>query len=87
MEAASRGAKSADGLTVGFLPAMDPKTANAYVDLIFPNPVCTLLGCESGDAAPTVGVGTHAFCHGIGNQNVRVTEYLKLPVVVPHDQR
>ena len=36
MEAASRGAKSADGLTIGFLPAMDPKTANAFVDVVFP---------------------------------------------------
>ncbi len=36
MEAACKGAKSAGGLTVGFLPLMDPETANAYLDLVFP---------------------------------------------------
>lgn len=35
-EPASRSAKAADGLTVGFLPAMDPKTANGHVDIAFP---------------------------------------------------
>lgn len=36
MEAASRGAKLAGGLTVGFLPSMDPSDANPYVDIVFP---------------------------------------------------
>jgi uncharacterized protein (TIGR00725 family) len=36
MEAASRGAKEANGLTIGFLPAMDKATANSYVDVVFP---------------------------------------------------
>ena len=36
MEAVSRGAKEAGGLTVGFLPSMNPKDANPYVDVLFP---------------------------------------------------
>jgi len=33
MEAASRGAKKAGGLTVGVVPGMDRKTANVHVDV------------------------------------------------------
>ncbi len=36
MEAACRGAKSADGLTIGILPGNDPKDANKYVDIKIP---------------------------------------------------
>lgn len=36
MEAASRGAKKADGLTIGFLPSMNKADANPYVDVVFP---------------------------------------------------
>jgi uncharacterized protein (TIGR00725 family) len=40
MEAACRGAKSKDGLTIGILPGQDPSTANPWVDI----PVATGLG-------------------------------------------
>jgi uncharacterized protein (TIGR00725 family) len=40
MEAASRGAHEAGGLTVGILPAEDPRQASAFVDI----PVVTGLG-------------------------------------------
>jgi len=40
MEAACRGAKSKDGLTIGILPGQDPSTANPWVDI----PVVTGLG-------------------------------------------
>ena len=33
MEAASRGAKQAGGLTIGILPGCEPKEANPYVDI------------------------------------------------------
>ncbi len=36
MEAASRGAKSAGGLTVGFLPGTDRSDANEWVDVVVP---------------------------------------------------
>ena len=36
MEAACKGAKSADGLTVGILPVTDAKLGNAYLDVIIP---------------------------------------------------
>jgi uncharacterized protein (TIGR00725 family) len=36
MEAACRGAKSAGGLTVGFLPGLDRAAANPWVDVVIP---------------------------------------------------
>ena len=36
MEASCRGAKKFDGLTVGLLPTLDKKDANAFVDVIIP---------------------------------------------------
>ena len=36
MEAACRGAKEADGLTVGILPGSDRSEANAFVDVVLP---------------------------------------------------
>jgi hypothetical protein len=36
MEAASKGAKDAGGLTVGILPGSDPNAANPYVDIPIP---------------------------------------------------
>ena len=40
MEAVCKGAKSADGTTIGILPGNDPGDANRWVDL----PICTGLG-------------------------------------------
>ncbi|QEE16487.1 TIGR00725 family protein [Promethearchaeum syntrophicum] len=36
MEAVCKGAKSEQGFTIGFLPSLDKKSANSYVDLIIP---------------------------------------------------
>lgn len=58
MEAASRGAKKADGLTIGFLPAMDKSTANDFVDVIFPTGLGrarNLLTARSCDALIMIG--------------------------------
>ncbi len=41
MEAACRGAKSAGGLTIGILPGVDRREANAYVDI----PIVTGMRC------------------------------------------
>lgn len=58
MEAASRGAKEAGGLSIGFLPAMDKKTANSYVDIVFPTGLGrarNLLTARSCDALIMIG--------------------------------
>ncbi len=36
MEQVCKGAKSADGFTIGFIPSLDKRNANHYVDLIIP---------------------------------------------------
>ncbi|MHA1562530.1 MAG: TIGR00725 family protein [Promethearchaeota archaeon] len=36
MELVCKGAKSANGFTIGFIPSLDKKSANRYVDLIIP---------------------------------------------------
>ena len=36
MEAVCKGAKSVNGFTIGFIPSLDKKSANRYVDLIIP---------------------------------------------------
>lgn len=58
MEAVSRGAKEAGGITVGILPGEDPTSANPYIDI----PIVTGLGfarnvivASSGDAVIAVG--------------------------------
>jgi uncharacterized protein (TIGR00725 family) len=68
MEAASRGAASAGGLTIGFLPGDDPREANEYVRL----PIATGLGVirnlvvvTSADAVVAVG-GRHGTLSEIG---------------------
>jgi uncharacterized protein (TIGR00725 family) len=52
MEAASRGAKEAGGLTIGFLPSMDRSSANPYLDIVLPTGlgsarnIITARGCD-----------------------------------------
>jgi len=36
MERVCKGAKSANGFTIGFIPSLDKKRANRYVDLVIP---------------------------------------------------
>jgi uncharacterized protein (TIGR00725 family) len=68
MEAASRGAASAGGMTIGILPGDDPREANAYVR----QPIATGLGVvrnlvvvTSSDAVVAVG-GRHGTLSEIG---------------------
>lgn len=61
MEAASRGARAAGGLTIGFLPGMEKSGANPYVDIIFPTGLGrarNLLTARCCDALIMVGGST-----------------------------
>ncbi len=61
MEAASKGARQAGGLTVGFLPGMEKSGANPYVDIVFPTGLGrarNLLTARSCDALIMVGGST-----------------------------
>ncbi len=61
MEAASKGAQQAGGLTIGFLPGMDKAGANPYVDIIFPTGLGrarNLLTARSCDVLIMVGGST-----------------------------
>lgn len=58
MQAAFRGAKEAGGLSIGFLPSMDKKTANNYVDIVFPTGLGrarNILTARSCDALIMIG--------------------------------
>lgn len=61
MEAASKGAQQAGGLTIGFLPGMEKSGANPYVDVIFPTGLGrarNLLTARSCDVLIMVGGST-----------------------------
>ncbi len=74
MEAASKGAKEAGGLTVGFLPSMDRSTANPYLDMVFPTGLgrarnlLTARGCNAivmiGGGCGTLNELTIAYADG-----------------------
>ena len=58
MEAACKGAKSKDGLTVGILPSDDKRDANPYVDVAVPTAMGearNAIVARSGDALIAVG--------------------------------
>lgn len=60
MEAACRGARRAGGPTVGLLPGLDPRAANAYVDVAVPTglgEVRNILVVRAGAAVIAVGGG------------------------------
>ena len=61
MQAASKGAQEAGGLTIGFLPGMEKSGANPYVDVIFPTGLGrarNLLTARCCDALVMVGGST-----------------------------
>lgn len=60
MEAASRGAKSAGGLTIGILPGLERAAANAWVDIALPTGLGTarnLIDARGCDALVMIGGG------------------------------
>jgi uncharacterized protein (TIGR00725 family) len=74
MAAASRGAKEAGGLTIGFLPSMDRASANPYLDIVFPTGLgrarnlLTARGCDAlimiGGGCGTLNELTIAYAEG-----------------------
>src|ERR1700729_3056035 len=74
MEAASRGAKEAGGLTVGFLPSMDKSSGNAFLDIALPTGLgrarnlITARGCDAlvmiGGGCGTLNELTIAYAEG-----------------------
>lgn len=62
MEAASRGAKSRRGNTIGVLPGSDPRAANGWVDLALP----TGLGEQRNALLASFGLGLIAIGGGHG---------------------
>jgi uncharacterized protein (TIGR00725 family) len=74
MAAASKGAKEAGGLTIGFLPSMDRTSANPHLDLVFPTGLgkarnlLTARGCNAlimiGGGCGTLNELTIAYAEG-----------------------
>ena len=74
MEAASRGAKEAGGLTLGFLPSMDKSSGNAFLDIVLPTGLgrarnlITARGCDAivmiGGGCGTLNELTIAYAEG-----------------------
>jgi uncharacterized protein (TIGR00725 family) len=74
MSAASKGAKEAGGLTIGFLPSMDRASANPFVDVVFPTGLgrarnlLTARGCDAlimiGGGCGTLNELTVAYAEG-----------------------
>jgi uncharacterized protein (TIGR00725 family) len=74
MSAASKGAKEAGGLTIGFLPSMDRANANPHVDIVFPTGLgrarnlLTARGCQAlimiGGGCGTLNELTIAYAEG-----------------------
>jgi uncharacterized protein (TIGR00725 family) len=74
MAAASKGAKEAGGLTIGFLPSMDRASANPYIDIVVPTGLgrarnlLTARGCDAlimiGGGCGTLNELTVAYAEG-----------------------
>jgi uncharacterized protein (TIGR00725 family) len=74
MSAASKGAKEAGGMTIGFLPSMDRASANPFVDIVFPTGLgrarnlLTARGCDAlimiGGGCGTLNELTVAYAEG-----------------------
>jgi len=78
MEAASRGAKLAGGLTVGILPGLERSEANPYVDVAIP----TGLGWMRNWLTVRAGDVVIVIHGGIGTLNEVTCAYETKPIVV-----
>ena len=78
MEAVSRGAKSAGGLTIGILPGFDKRDANAFVDVAITTGMGymrNVLNVRAGDAVIMIS-------GGIGTLNELTVAYEDKPTVI-----
>ena len=78
MEAASRGAKRADGLVVGILPGFDKRDANDYVDIA----ITTGMGWMRNTLTVRAADAVIMISGGIGTLNELTVAYELKPTVV-----
>ncbi len=78
MEAVSRGAKQAGGLTVGLLPGFDKEEANPYVDV----PIATGMGFMRNTLTVRAADAVIMISGGIGTLNELTVAYESKPTVV-----
>jgi len=78
MEAVSRGAKSAGGLTVALLPGLDSDEANPYVDV----PIATGMGFMRNTLVVRAADAVIMVSGGIGTLNELTVAYENKPTVV-----
>lgn len=78
MEAVSKGAKEAGGLTLGILPGDDADDANRYVDI----PIATGMGAMRDVLNVRVGDAVIAISGGVGTLRELTEAYETRPVVV-----
>lgn len=78
MEAVSRGAKRAGGLTVGVLPGFDKRDANPYVDI----PLATGMGYMRNTLNVRFGDAVIMISGGIGTLNELTVAYEDKPTVI-----
>lgn len=78
MEAVSRGAKAAGGITLGFLPGFDKRDANPYVDI----PITTGMGYMRNVLNVRAGDAVIMISGGIGTLNELTVAYEDKPTVI-----
>src|SRR5947199_4040947 len=78
MEAASRGAKTADGLVVGILPGFDKRDANDFVDIA----ITTGMGWMRNTLTVRAADAVIMISGGIGTLNELTVAYALKPTVV-----
>lgn len=78
MEAVSRGAKSAGGLTIGILPGFDKRDANQYIDI----PITTGMGYMRNTLNVRAADSVIMISGGIGTLNELTVAYEDKPTVI-----
>ncbi len=79
MEAASKGAADANGITVGILPGSDPGEANEYCSIVIPTGIGharNMINILSGEAVVAIGGGWGTL------SEIAYTRILNRPVII-----